>query len=175
MYAAFFQNCHFSHLTLLVNFPFLGVIVRVHLLLKLRVGLGEIFIIFLNTLCLCFIKLKTISKGLIIDILPLVCIQLIFVNCPEGIDIFSCFICEHKKGFCLRLIMHKEGQVTCLWAIKSIWSCSVLAVMCLCFSEGGSFWIIESFGLESVAAETAAPVSSCTMLNLYCTQLMFVW
>lgn len=103
---------------------------RVLLLLKLWIRLGEIHIIFLNTSCLCFIKLKTVSRGLIIDILLLVCIQSIFMNSLGQIDIFFCLICEHKKGLGLRLIMHKEWQVTCLWAIKPLWSCSLLTVMC---------------------------------------------
>ena len=38
-------------------FLFLGVITRAQLLLKWRIRLGEILFIFLNTSCLCFIRL----------------------------------------------------------------------------------------------------------------------
>jgi len=48
------------------------------------------------------------SQGLTIDILLLVCIQIIFVNWLAGIYIWFCLICKHKTGLCLWLTLQEE-------------------------------------------------------------------
>lgn len=109
------------------------------------------------------------SRGLIINIVLLFCIQLIFVDCLAGMDILSCLISKHKQALYLSLTLQEKCMtVTCVWAIEPI--CSSCCYIHLFFEVRKLIVAYSEFKLLSLSLEALTKFKTIYAIpnNIHC-------